>query len=337
MHVLLPHEPLSYLPSGKAYQDVRRDVDATLDGPQSYDNGWLSDQAYQRHVLQLGYVDRLIGRLLERLRATGTYDRTLLIITADHGMSFTRKRTPAPPFEQGELGFRRDLRTGNAADVAIVPLFVKRPGQTQGRVDGGFARTIDIVPTIADVLNLRMYRASGRSLLRGPARPRRITVKRNRGGTLRLDTAQLARRARISLQRKARLFGRGRAGVYGIGPRRELHGRAVAELTVVPKRSRLRAAVRAAQRLRNVNLAGPFLPTWVIGRLQGAPASGRRLAVALNGRIAATCPTFRNTGGPTRANFSCLLPDTALRQGANQLELFEILPGRQVRLQRIGR
>ena len=126
MHVLLPHEPLQYLPSGKEYQ-YGRDPEPELDGPGSYTNPWLTRQAQQRHVLQLGFVDRLLGQLLDRLRQTGLYDRAVIVVTADHGMSFVTRRTPAPPFIRGKLGFRRDLTEKNAGELAAVPLFIKAP------------------------------------------------------------------------------------------------------------------------------------------------------------------------------------------------------------------
>ena len=53
-------------------------------------------QGLQRHMLQVGYVDRLVGRLIERLRAAGLYDRALIVLTADH----------APATEADALGGR---------------------------------------------------------------------------------------------------------------------------------------------------------------------------------------------------------------------------------------
>ncbi len=34
------------------------------------------------------YLDRFVVQLLERLDETGLYDRSLVIVTADHGISF---------------------------------------------------------------------------------------------------------------------------------------------------------------------------------------------------------------------------------------------------------
>ena len=116
---MLPHSPWTYLPSGTRY-DVR-----PAPGWGS-DEVWTSNQAavdqyWQRHLLQLGYADRVLGRLLDRLHASGLYDRAVLVVTADHGVSFRAGQK------------RRPLSPANRQDIAYVPLFVKTPGQRTGR------------------------------------------------------------------------------------------------------------------------------------------------------------------------------------------------------------
>src|SRR2546430_8556651 len=52
-----------------------------------------------------------------------------------------------------------------SSDLAPVPLFVKRPWQRGGAVDDGSARSIDIVPTIADALGIKVpWHLDGESL-----------------------------------------------------------------------------------------------------------------------------------------------------------------------------
>ena len=51
-------------------------------------------QSYQRHLLQVMFVDRLVGELIRQLQQENLYDSTLLVLTADHGASF-RRVTPA--------------------------------------------------------------------------------------------------------------------------------------------------------------------------------------------------------------------------------------------------
>ena len=119
IHVALPHSPWEYLPSGQTYPVSGPDIPG-VSGDKWTDDAELSTQAYQRYLLQMGYADRQIGRLLERLRETGSLDRSLLVVTADHGIGFRAGKG------------RRAADGGSLAEIANVPLFVKEPGQTSG-------------------------------------------------------------------------------------------------------------------------------------------------------------------------------------------------------------
>ena len=128
MHVLLPHEPLEYLPTGQRYQAVAR---SGLNGPASYDNAFLTDQALQRQLLQAG-LRRSAARPVDRAIAPyRLWDRAMVVVVADHGISFRVKRTPAPPFAVGKLGYRRDLTPENAHDIARGPAVGEVPPPAQ--------------------------------------------------------------------------------------------------------------------------------------------------------------------------------------------------------------
>ncbi len=62
------------------------------------------------------------------------------------------------------------------------------------------------------------------------------------------------------------------------------------------------------------------------GWIDGGPPGGRDLAFALNGRIVAMSRSFPPLGR-LGLDFSSMLPEGDLRQGANRLEIFEVLPG----------
>src|SRR5437764_4792474 len=66
IHAFLPHEPRQYLPDGSEYRSGTGS-DA-LGGPPSYDNEFLTEQVEQRELLQLEFVDKLLGELVARLR-----------------------------------------------------------------------------------------------------------------------------------------------------------------------------------------------------------------------------------------------------------------------------
>ena len=113
-----------------------------MNGVRGFGDSFLTRHNEQRFLLQLGFVDRQLGALIRRLRGQGIYDRALIVVTADHGGSF----------ETG-VGSRRKVTRGNVDEVGPVPLFVKAPRQRRGRVNGALARTLDVMPTIADVLD----------------------------------------------------------------------------------------------------------------------------------------------------------------------------------------
>ena len=131
-----------------------------MDGEIAWDaDGTFIGLARQRHLLQVQYVDRMVGELMRRLTASGTWDDALVVLTADHGAAF---RAGQP---------RRAPTAATVSEIAWVPLFVKQPGQRTGSTSMANAQLIDVVPTVADVLDVPLpWQVDGRSLL-GPARP----------------------------------------------------------------------------------------------------------------------------------------------------------------------
>ena len=151
-HALLPHVPWQYLPNGQLYRRQADDPVSNL-SRQSYEDEGQVEQLQMRHLLQLGFADLEIQRLIKHLKDTGTYDDSLIVVTADHGVSF----------KQGQFD-RRNVNEENIDEISPVPLFVKRPDQKKGRIDDSIVETTDILPTIADVLGIELPdEADGRS------------------------------------------------------------------------------------------------------------------------------------------------------------------------------
>lgn len=320
---LLPHGPWIYLPSGRQYQHGPVGPIRDLMRPVGSRERTLVRLAHQRHLLQLGAVDRELGELVRRLRETGLYDRALIVLTADHGVSF--RRAPRPPPGRPPKRDWRDLDRANAQDIASVPLFVKRPGQRRGEISSAYARTVDVVPTIADVLGIKIpWRTVGRSVFSRAVRRRR-TVRL--AGKLRpqgvaLGAREFRRRLRGSLRRQQTVFGYGNRGpgLYGVGPHRELIGRPTAELRILRSR-RVRARVFDGRDLRGVRRDSGFVPSLILGRIGGARAGARRdLAIAVNGRIQAVTRTFY-LWGHRDESFAALVPESALLEGSNRVAI----------------
>jgi hypothetical protein len=170
----------------------------------------------------------------------------------------------------------------------------------------------------------------GRSALRSTVaaqRHRRIIAKKFRHSYL-VDTPSFASDRGAALARKEKLFG---SGVYRLGPRPDLLGRRLEGMHALP-RGQEHALIAGAERYRNVEPSTGFLPTHVVGRISGARRRSRRIvALAVNGRIAATGLTFRLRGSKDE-QFSLLMPERALRPGENRLELALVAAHRLRRL-----
>jgi sulfatase-like protein len=321
LHSLLPHVPWQFLPNGSRYgNDVRRTPG--LEDARWVNDEWLALQGYQRYLLQLGYTDSALGLVLRRLRETGLYDRALVIVTADHGVSFT----PNAP--------RRVATARNLHEIAFMPLFVKLPRQRSGRIVDSFVRTIDVLPTIADVLGVRSsWRFDGQSVLHALPRDGRVVVRTNVGSAAAPLSSLLPRR-RAALARQIAAFGTGSFDhVFRIGPNRELIGKPVASFATLPS-AYARADVNGASLLGAVDPQSGLLPCYLTGTIKGARTAREPLAIAINSRIAAVTRTY-SALGTTR--FTAMIPPAALRPGANALAVYAVRrTGRTFLLELLG-
>ena len=304
LHVLLPHHPWEYLPDGKLYAS-----DLGFQ-PGLEDEGWVGDpelaiQAQQRHLLQVGYTDLALGRILDRLEETRLYDESLVVVVADHGVSFRPN------------GERRRVEPGNMEEIAFVPLFVKPPGQTDGETVDAPARTIDIVPTIADVLGVEVpWDLDGRSLQAAGDGDGDVAVGTSAGEVVQGDLDELVARRDHVLARQVELFGEGNdtPGLFGIGPRPDLLGRPVGALALAAGGGPTFSSYGGS----DYDPDSPVAPVRVYGRIDGAPP-GQDLAIAVNGRIVAVTRSFEHDGDTL---VTAVTPEDAYRPGTNSVRLF---------------
>ena len=87
-HALLPHGPWIYLPSGHRSRPKGPELLPGMQTVPGFYDQYVTDHNEQRYLLQLGFVDRLLGRLVARLKSQGMYDHTLIVVTADHGFAW---------------------------------------------------------------------------------------------------------------------------------------------------------------------------------------------------------------------------------------------------------
>ena len=323
-HVLLPHVPWQFYPSGRHYRRHAPEPIGGLNGPEGFGDPWLVKVSYQRHLLQLGLADRLLGELLARVRRLGLFRDAMVVVVADHGIGF-------------HVGVeRRAITRDNVEDLAPVPLLVKLPGQRRGRISDAHVETIDVLPTILDVARVRTTTAmDGVSLLRQAAvqtdRVRvfhRVGTRLNTiGGEYSFDPVEVARRRQAAVRRKLALFGSGsELGLYRIGPHPGLVGQATADLPRVGGAAA--AIVHQAEELQDVDPTSGFVPGEITGEIPGGrPGGGRPVALAFDGTIVAVGRTF-SLADSTAENFEMIVPEAAFRRGAMKARVFEIVSGR---------
>jgi len=148
LHSGFPHHPWNTFPSLERQERLRTII---LRKGLLPDNSMRTD--IEHHLLQICFTDELIGQLLARMKTLGLFDRSLIVITADHGFSL----------QPGGNG--RTVTNSNYTEIMLVPLIIKTPYQKLGSVSDRNAETIDILPTIAQVLGVSTPWSDGSSLL----------------------------------------------------------------------------------------------------------------------------------------------------------------------------
>jgi Sulfatase len=307
-YVQTPHAPYRYLPSGRRYRSPDKHILQGIGRGPTPTNRLLSDQLLQRHLAQVAFTDRALGRVFAALRRTGEFDRALVVVTADHGVSL----------RPGQYDFEhRATSPANAADTVGVPLFVKAPGQPRGRIDDTYARTIDIAPTVAAMLHARTpWRTDGAPLGAHRPIPARLEIRRAFGGPLSISSADMLRRRDAQAARVAG-FGTGPAdpGLFRWGPRPDLVGKPLQRVAARPAPA-VPVRLDEPDAFDSVDLRGE-VPAVVTGSLNGTEASGvKAVAVAVNGRVAATTWTYVDRG---RVRFAAFTGDRWLHPGRNSV------------------
>jgi hypothetical protein len=305
LHTLVPHVPWSYLPSGQTYPTPNAMPGSV--GPGWGDDVWLVDQAYQQHLVQVQFVDSFIGDMIDDLEAAGIYDDALVLVLADHGITV-----------RPNIVHRRHATKATIGDIASIPLFIKFPNQEGGTIDDYRAETVDILPTVADVLEVEVpWAVEGTSLHRAK-RPERIE------STITGDNGVIAfgvdgSEAKVVASRKIDHFGT--YGPFGLAPpgQADLLGLPIAEIDVRSNSGAV-ATIENLAAYSDIELDGPSLPLWIKGRITATQDKGDAIiAVVVNGAVAAV--TRAHTTDEGTVEYGALIPPGALLDGENEIEI----------------
>jgi hypothetical protein len=310
-HTLLPHVPWQYLPDARRY---RRQANDAIPGLSNQEFKWQSqlNVLIQRHFLQTGFADHELQELWKHLKDEGMWDKSLIVVAADHGVAFPQARE------------RRRLTRETADEIAPVPLLIKAPGQTKAKIDPAWVSTIDILPTIFDLLNLNpRVKMDGRSAYSDEVQSRNALHILLRGSFDKLDIPAdqfVAERQRI-IDRNHALLGTGSDGperIYRIGPHQDLLGRTPEAAGLQP----LDVDFAYGADYQDVDPTSPFVPAHVVGHVQGGGDGGRDIAVAVNGKIVGVGETFTLAVGDEGELVSVIVPPESFKAGANDVRVY---------------
>jgi hypothetical protein len=261
---------------------------------------WSSLVRYQRHSLQTGAADVALGQVLDHLEDAGIWDDATVIVTADHGTS------TIPP------DVKRIATENNKEEVYRVPIFVKAAGQQEAEVVDDVAITVDILPTLIDLLDIETdWQMDGHSLLDGSERTIEPLVS--------TDVDELLGVVR----RHAADFPHGWdwTALAAVGEHGALVGRSLADLDVgSPSALRWTPANEAAfELLPTADGEAPQLVTGIITTPGGAEPPA--LVIVVNGTVAGVTGGYELNGQDW--SFSSML-GPFLQRGANEIAAYEV-------------
>jgi|GEM_PF-2065930 len=314
LHAVVPHAPLVYLPSGERYS--RNGTEPSGQGAQWglwQDDPWAVIHSHQRHLLQVGYTDRLVGRIVARLKEQGLYDDALVVFTADHGVSF----------RPGDK--RRDRSDTNLGDIMPVPLLIKPPHHRAAIVDDHVVRTVDILPTMAQALGTALtWSTQGRSAL-DPEFPGIETVAhQEKSSFVEIDPGTVLDQRRASLQIKEQRFGRrpGTESLYMPLRGMQLWGHPVSQS--LPRRGGVEVSMLRPSPWLAPDPETGYSPVEFVGFEMGASTLPPHCdyLIAVDGRIRAATRPYQRAENATVATISAMLPEAHLSAGEHLVEVY---------------
>ncbi|GMU37142.1 MAG: sulfatase [Phycisphaerae bacterium] len=168
----------------RAYMRERRFADEASkqhsDGPIKDAKSWNTEEAINRYDAEIRFADDQLARVFATLKAAGAWDRTVIVVTSDHGEGLGQHDWPN--------------HGGYWQEQLHVPLIIRVPG-TEARQVRTILSTVDILPTLLGMTD-RLPKgelpsqASGRNVLveQGESPSAYAQTPGDRGSTIRTLT-----------------------------------------------------------------------------------------------------------------------------------------------------
>jgi hypothetical protein len=309
LHVLMPHAPWKRLPDGRIYGDpVGRPVTASGLWPDA-----VTKLNHERHLMQLAYTDTLVGKLLDRLKSQGLYDKALVLMTADHGSGFSATAKS------------RSLGGGDAPTLVWVPVFIKPPNQTKGRVDDRNWEQVDLLPTVADIVGLTIpWKVDGFSELGEPKRTRTEKWWYEQPGDRRVlpGPENFKKVLQGVTDTLTRAHQNGDKGLYQFGDTADWVYKSAQQVGQVVGGGSVTAKMKDWGRFKTVKPGSNPVQSIVAGEVtSGTPPAGSTMVVAINGTVAGTGGFYPPHEGAKPTAFAAMVPDSLFTAGPGQRQI----------------
>lgn len=307
VHALLPHAPWRITP------DLRVDQLSPTISTQNPDNEEVIRDMYQTFLYQVGAADRVLTNLIARLKQSGKWDSTMLVVTADHGISFI------PTMPQRHTDF---TDPDQVADIYRIPTFIKYPNQKSGVADDCAITNLDLLPTIIDITQTKTsWTFAGKSLAHTcpTDRTRKIVSATGQKAVLSGGFEEARERAASYAQIVSNV-GPIRS-VASVGQSASLIGTRMGEHTADSRISEWRTNQKRL--FTNVSdKRGATIPALVTGEVTVSIGLevGTEGIIAIDGIAAGVVGEL--SGARSVVNFTALLDYTLLKPGAHAIELF---------------
>lgn len=282
VHNLLPHGPYRYRESG-----------VTADPSLLAENAKAPfANSYPSFFLQAEMTDKLLGQAIDQLEREGLWEKSLVVVVADHGRSFLADYKP------------RSTDGLSGLHCLYVPFFLKLPGQQESAIVDAETSTLDILPLILRGLEARSMPWPMEGKPPSPEAPASPTL------------AKLLEQARTKYQD----FAMGaQSSVYTTPEMADWWGKPAP----AAEASKARFQLLNSGPLSRVDLTSPSLPLALEARVEGQLMPNSLLVWSVNG-VVASCERSSQESVPATFFVSSPIPQSTLREGQNAVALYEV-------------
>jgi hypothetical protein len=259
--------------------------------------------------MQTGALDQAIGEVIDHLKRIGAWESGTFVLTSDHGKTTW---VPDRPGQTAQSGSGRELTDETQDDLLRIPLFIKGPGQTEGEVRDEPASTIDVLPSLVDLLDIEVdWTFDGHSLFDGsePSVDRLLTS----------DLQDLF--DHVAEEQEAFRTGEDWDDLAAIGVLGDLVGTSVPDYRVGGP-SELSWSLDHREALDDASATDGRVPVLMTGTVDGTDGEPPDLVVAIDDHIAGTIGGYRPRDGEW--GFSGILGPPGARGEGETVVAYEV-------------